>query len=52
MWMWLFNPGEKVCDFFTIKDDHRFIARTFINMHWYGHFAVWFAYLYATRFPF
>jgi len=27
------------------------IARTFVNLHWYGHFAVWLAVLYAQQFP-
>lgn len=48
---WLFNPGDKICDHFNIRGEHRFIARLFINMHWYGHFAVWFAFEYANWFP-
>lgn len=52
MIMWLVNPGDKICDIFKIKDEHRFIARLFVNMHWYGHFAVWFALTYAETFPY
>jgi hypothetical protein len=52
MLMWLVNPGDKACDVFNIKGEHRFIARLFINIHWYGHFAVWFALLYAEHFPY
>lgn len=49
--VWLFNPGDKLCDVFNIRDEHRFIARTFVNIHWYGHFAVWLAIIYARQFP-
>jgi hypothetical protein len=52
MLTWLFNPGDKVCDLFKINGEHRFIARLFVNIHWYGHFAVWFAYLYSEQFPY
>ena len=48
---WLLNPGDKLCDVFHITGEHRFIARLFINMQWYGHFAVWFAFLYAEAYP-
>jgi len=51
MVMWLFNPGDKVCDHFNIRDDHRIVTRLFINMHWYGHHAVWAAIWYARQFP-
>ena len=52
MLMWLMNPGDKICDAVNIRDEHRFIARLFVNMHWYGHFAVWFALIYAEKFPY
>ncbi len=52
MLMWLVNLGNKVCDYFHISGQHRFITRLFVNMHWYGHFAVWFALLYAEAFPY
>ena len=52
MIFWLFNPGEKICDLFGIQGtEHRFVTRLFVNMHWYGHFAVWFALIYAEQFP-
>lgn len=51
MLMWLFNPGDKVCDHFNIRDDLRIVTRLFINMHWYGHHAVWAAIWYARQFP-
>ncbi len=51
MLYWLVNPGDKICDYFGIYGEHRFIARIFVNIHWYGHFAVWLAILYAEQFP-
>lgn len=51
-WRWLYNPGDPICDYFGLKGEHRFIARSFINMHWYGHFLVWFALIYARAFPY
>jgi hypothetical protein len=36
MLLWFLNPGQKVCEKFNIKGEHRMIARTFVNMHWYG----------------
>jgi len=51
MLLWFLNPGQKVCEKFNIKGEHRMIARTFVNMHWYGHFAVWLAIVYARQFP-
>ena len=49
---WVFNPGDCICDWFKLKDEHRFIARSFINMHWYGHFLVWVALIYARSNPY
>ena len=49
---WMFNPGDCICDWFKLKDEHRFIARSFINMHWYGHFLVWVALIYARSNPY
>ncbi len=37
MFMWLWNPGQMVCAYFGITGEHRMIARTLINTHWYGH---------------
>jgi len=51
MMAWLFNPGQKICERFNIKGEHRMIARVFVNLHWYGHFAVWLAVVYARQFP-
>ena len=51
MFMWLWYPGQMVCAYFGITGEHRMIARAFINTHWYGHFAVWLAVIYAKQFP-
>jgi hypothetical protein len=29
MWVWLFNPGDKVCDIFKINGEHRFFFLLF-----------------------
>ena len=33
----LYNPGNTICDFLEIKNDHKFILRLFINLVYYGH---------------
>ena len=33
----LYNPGNTVCDYLKIKNDHKFILRLFINLVYYGH---------------
>lgn len=33
----LYNPGNVLCDFLNIKDDHKFILRVFVNLTYYGH---------------
>ena len=32
-----YNPGNTICDFLNIKNDHKFILRLFINLVYYGH---------------
>ncbi len=32
-----YNPGNVLCDFLKIKDDHKFILRVFVNLTYYGH---------------
>ena len=40
MWKWelLYNPGNVLCDYLKIKDDHKFILRVFVNVTYFGHF--------------
>jgi hypothetical protein len=33
----LYNPGNVVCDYLNVKDDHKFILRIFVNLTYYGH---------------
>ena len=33
----LYNPGNTICDYLKIKNDHKFILRLFINLVYYGH---------------
>ena len=33
----IYNPGNTICDFLKIKNDHKFILRLFINLVYYGH---------------
>ena len=33
----LYNPGNTVCNYLKIKNDHKFILRLFINLVYYGH---------------
>ena len=33
----LYNPGNVLCDYLKIKDDHKFILRVFTNLTYYGH---------------
>jgi len=37
-WELLYNPGNVLCDYLKIKDDHKFILRVFINLTYFGHF--------------
>ena len=37
-WELLYNPGNVLCDYLKIKDDHKFILRIFVNLTYYGHF--------------
>ena len=33
----LYNPGNVLCDYLKMKDDHKFIFRVFVNLTYYGH---------------
>ena len=37
-WEIFYNPGNVLCDYLKIKDDHKFILRVFVNLTYYGHF--------------
>jgi len=43
----LYNPGNVVCDYLNIHNDHRFILRVFVNLTYYGHLVVGLALLYS-----
>ncbi len=43
----LYNPGNVVCDYLNIHNDHRFIFRVFVNLTYYGHLVVGLALLYS-----
>ena len=42
-----YNPGNVVCNYLDIHNDHRFILRVFVNLIYYGHLAVGLALLYT-----
>jgi hypothetical protein len=42
-----YNPGNVLCDFLKIKDDHKFILRVFVNLTYYGHILAALALLYV-----
>ena len=48
----LYNPGNVVCDFLKIKDDHKFILRVFVNLTYYGHILAGLALYYSKHFSF
>lgn len=47
--MWFINPGQKICDHFHVEGEHAMVLRIMANIHWYGHHAVWLAYLFADQ---
>ena len=42
-----YNPGNVVCNYLDIHNDHRFILGVFVNLTYYGHLAVGLALLYT-----
>ena len=36
-WEILYNPGNVLCNYLNLKDDHKFILRVFVNLTYYGH---------------
>ena len=42
-----YNPGNVVCNYLNIHNDHRFILRLFVNLTYFGHIAVGLALLYS-----
>jgi len=48
----LYNPGNVVCDYLKIKDDHKFIFRVFVNLTYYGKILGILAFYYARHFSF
>lgn len=47
-WEVLYNPGNVLCNYLNLKDDHKFILRVFTNLTYYGHFIAAIA-LYIVR---
>ena len=47
-----YNPGNVVCNYLDIHNDHRFILRVFVNLTYYGHLAVGLALLYTRHMNF
>jgi len=47
-----YNPGNVVCNYLKIKDDHRFILRVFVNLSYYGHIVAGLALFYSRYFYF
>ena len=47
-----YNPGNVVCNYLDIHNDHRFILRVFVNLTYYGHLAVGLALLYTRYMKF
>ena len=48
----LYNPGNVVCNYLNIHNDHRFILRLFVNLTYYGHIAVGLVLLYSRHINF
>ena len=48
----LYNPGNVICDYLNIHNDHRFILRVFVNLTYYGHLVVGLALLYIKIYKF
>ena len=47
-----YNPGNVVCNYLDIHNDHRFILRVFVNLTYCGHLAVGLALLYIRYMKF